>query len=95
MRKFRDIFNDRPMSPQQAVVYWTEYVLRHEGALHLRTIASDLPLYQYLLLDVISFGIISVIAIVFLILVMGRRLIFGLVRLCPFTDGQKKKNKRS
>nr|CAD7437952.1 unnamed protein product [Timema bartmani] len=38
--------------PKERAVYWTEYVLRHGGAPHLRSVAVDLPLYRYLLLDV-------------------------------------------
>ncbi|VVC25562.1 Hypothetical protein CINCED_3A018273 [Cinara cedri] len=46
-----ELFNDRPMSPQQSVVYWTEYVIRHKGAPHLKSQALNLTWYQYLLLD--------------------------------------------
>lgn len=52
------------MSPSQSVVYWTEYVIRHRGAPHLRSHAFDLTWYQYLLLDVIA----AVLASVFLVL---------------------------
>ncbi|KAF0754825.1 UDP-glucuronosyltransferase 2C1-like isoform X2, partial [Aphis craccivora] len=46
-------FKDRPMSPAESVVYWTEYVIRHKGAPHLRSQAFNLAWYQYFLLDVI------------------------------------------
>jgi glucuronosyltransferase len=45
-------FNDRPISPLDTAIFWTEYVIRHRGALHLRSAARDLPSYQYLLLDI-------------------------------------------
>jgi len=48
-----DKFKDRPMSPAESVVYWTEYVIRHKGAPHLKSHALNLTWYQYLLLDVI------------------------------------------
>ncbi|VVC34037.1 Baculovirus FP protein,UDP-glucuronosyl/UDP-glucosyltransferase [Cinara cedri] len=48
------IFKDRPMSPQQSVVYWTEYAIRHKGAPHLKSQALNLTWYQYFLLDVIT-----------------------------------------
>nr|QVG59852.1 UDP-glucuronosyltransferase [Nilaparvata lugens] len=48
-------FRDRPQSPLETAVYWTEYVIRHKGAPHLRSAAVDLTWYQYLLLDVIAF----------------------------------------
>ncbi|KAJ4434829.1 hypothetical protein ANN_23400, partial [Periplaneta americana] len=47
-------FRDRPQSALETAVYWTEYVIRHRGAPHMRSAALDLPLYQYLLLDVIA-----------------------------------------
>lgn len=54
------------MSPQQSVVYWTEYVIRHKGAPHLKSQALNLTWYQYFLLDVIAvmFILISIVSIV-------------------------------
>jgi glucuronosyltransferase len=40
------------MSPLDTAIFWTEYVIRHAGAPHLRTAAVELAWYQYLLLDV-------------------------------------------
>jgi len=48
------LFKDRPMSPAESVVYWTDYVLRHKGAPHLKYHALNLTWYQYFLIDVIS-----------------------------------------
>ncbi|XP_069681762.1 UDP-glycosyltransferase UGT5-like isoform X5 [Periplaneta americana] len=61
------IFRDRPMSPMDTAIYWTEYVIRHRGAPHLRTAGADLPLYQYLLLDVIAVLLAGVLAVLFII----------------------------
>ncbi|VVC33548.1 UDP-glucuronosyl/UDP-glucosyltransferase [Cinara cedri] len=49
-----ELFKDRPASPAESVVYWTEYVLRHKGAPHLKSRAIDLPWYQYFLVDVVG-----------------------------------------
>ncbi|XP_046661719.1 UDP-glucosyltransferase 2-like [Homalodisca vitripennis] len=54
MRRLSKQFQDRPMTPLQTAVYWTEYVIRHQGAPHLRPASVNLPFYQYLLLDVIA-----------------------------------------
>ncbi|XP_066998491.2 UDP-glycosyltransferase UGT5 [Anabrus simplex] len=54
-RRLSQLFHDRPQSALDTAVFWTEYVIRHRGAPHLRSAAVDLPLYQYLLLDVIAF----------------------------------------
>lgn len=63
MEKLSRRFRDEPKSPEELVVYWTEYVLRHKGDA-LRSVTADCPWYQYLLLDVFAFVIIvSVLAI--------------------------------
>lgn len=62
-----DRFRDRPMTPQESVVYWTEYVLRHKGAHHLKSEALNLTWYQYMLLDVIFVAVVSFLVIGFLI----------------------------
>ncbi|XP_025194800.1 UDP-glucuronosyltransferase 1-7C-like [Melanaphis sacchari] len=61
------IFKDRPMSPKSSVVYWTEYVLRHRGAPHLKSRALNLTWYQYYLLDVMAFAFACIFFAVFVI----------------------------
>ncbi|XP_022162081.1 UDP-glucuronosyltransferase 2B7-like isoform X5 [Myzus persicae] len=62
-----DRFKDRPMTPQQSVVYWTEYVIRHKGAPHLKSHALNLTWYQYLLLDVMAVLLIFVFLVTFVV----------------------------
>ncbi|XP_050419840.1 UDP-glucosyltransferase 2-like [Adelges cooleyi] len=57
---------DRPMSPSEMVIYWTEYVLRHNGAFHLHSKALDLSWYQHLLLDVIACVLVAVFIVTYL-----------------------------
>lgn len=45
-------FRDRPVSPAESIVHWTEHVIRHGGASHLKPNALNLKWYQILLLDV-------------------------------------------
>lgn len=59
------IFKDRPMSPTQSVAYWTDYVLRHKGAPHLRSHALSLSWYQYFLLDVIAVVLVFISLVLF------------------------------
>lgn len=54
MHKLSLRFHDRPMTPLQSAVYWTEYVIRHKGAPHLRPASVDLAWYQLLLLDCVA-----------------------------------------
>ncbi|CAH1737609.1 unnamed protein product [Aphis gossypii] len=59
-------FKDRPMSPAESVVYWTEYVVRHNGAPHLKTQAFNLTWYQYILLDVVAVILIVIFLVIFI-----------------------------
>lgn len=61
-----EIFKDRPLSPAQQVVYWTEYVIRHKGAHHLKSHAIHHTWYQYYLLDVIAVVLIFISVVCFI-----------------------------
>jgi len=63
-----EIFKDRPMSQEKSVVYWTEYVIRHKGAQHLKSHALNLTWYQYFLLDVIALIFLSIFIVVLIVL---------------------------
>lgn len=52
-------YKDRPQSPLDTAIYWIEYVARHKGAHFMKTAAVGMPLYQYLLLDVIAFILLT------------------------------------
>ncbi|XP_069690476.1 UDP-glycosyltransferase UGT5-like isoform X1 [Periplaneta americana] len=70
-RRLSRLFQDQPLTPLQQAVYWTEYVMRHKGAPHMRSAALDLTWYQYMLLDVIAvlcLVISSVLFVTFLLL---------------------------
>ena len=54
IKRASEIFRSQPMTPQQRAVYWTEHVIKYGGK-HLRSSAMDLPLYQFLMLDVVGF----------------------------------------
>nr|CAD7437949.1 unnamed protein product [Timema bartmani] len=79
MRRLSAIFHDQPETPLERAVYWTEYVLRHGGAPHLRSVAVDLPLYQYLLLDV-GLVLLLLLGTVLAALVLLTRLLWRVVR---------------
>lgn len=55
---------DRETNPLETAIYWTEYVIRHNGAKHLRVAGLNLPWYKYYLLDV--FAVIAVFLVVIL-----------------------------
>lgn len=65
-RKASSQFKDRPIPPLDEGVYWIEYLLRH-GPNSLKTAAVELTWYQYLLLDVISTMVISIIFTIWIV----------------------------
>lgn len=61
-----NIYKDVEIPGLRRAVYWTEYVIRHKGARHLRNPVLDEPLWKYYMLDV--FGSIALILVVSLYL---------------------------
>ncbi|CAH0559431.1 unnamed protein product [Brassicogethes aeneus] len=54
VKKINDLWNDEPMKPLEKVIWWIEYVIRHNGTSHLKSPTATLPWYQFFLVDVIS-----------------------------------------
>ncbi|KAH8356386.1 hypothetical protein KR084_009555 [Drosophila pseudotakahashii] len=51
-------FRDRPMSPLDTALWWTEYVLRHRDSSHMRLNLNEISLMRYYRLDsVLTLGI--------------------------------------
>ena len=93
VQRLSRIYRDQPLTLLQQAVYWTEYVIRHQGAPHLRSAALDLAWYQYFLLDVIAVlalvAVCVLVAVYFISRAVIRRL-FGNIRL--LTSNVLKKN---
>ncbi|XP_046980307.1 UDP-glucosyltransferase 2-like [Schistocerca americana] len=68
------LFHDRPEKPMETAVHWTEYVIRHKGAYHMRSASLDLAWYQYLLLDVIAALVLLLGALLLLVALSVRAL---------------------
>ncbi|CAG9793351.1 unnamed protein product [Diatraea saccharalis] len=54
------IYHDRPVPPGKELVHWVEHVVRSRGAVHLRSIALDVPFYQKAYLDVIVLAYLAI-----------------------------------
>ncbi|XP_037395188.1 UDP-glucuronosyltransferase-like isoform X3 [Pygocentrus nattereri] len=65
MMKLSAIHRDRPIEPLDLAVFWTEFVMRHKGADHLRPAAHDLNWVQYHSLDVIGFLLLILVTVMF------------------------------
>ncbi|XP_032385686.1 UDP-glucuronosyltransferase isoform X2 [Etheostoma spectabile] len=68
MVKLSQIHLDRPVRPLDLAVFWTEFVIRHKGAKHLRVAAHDLNWIQYHSLDVIGFFVIILLTVLWVTL---------------------------
>ncbi|KAI9554593.1 UDP-glycosyltransferase 208B2 [Daphnia sinensis] len=58
MERVSELMRDQMETPLERVIYWIEYIIRHEGAPHLRTAARKLSLHQRFLFDVMLFLVI-------------------------------------
>ena len=90
------IFRDQPLTPLQQAVFWTEYVIRHKGAPHMRSAVLDLAWYQYLLLDVIAVLALATVSVLLILLLVFRAVLkkfFGGKSHKEDTDFRRKKKK--
>ncbi|KAI4875463.1 hypothetical protein NFI96_011987, partial [Prochilodus magdalenae] len=87
MTKLSAIHRDRPVEPLDLAVFWTEFVMRHKGADHLRPAAHELNWVQYHSLDVIGFLLLVVVTVLFVTL---KTCMFCFRRCCRKTHKKKK-----
>ena len=55
MAKMSALHHDQPVKPMDLAVFWSEFVMRHKGAAHLRTESYKMPWYSYHSVDVMLF----------------------------------------
>ncbi|EAT45644.1 AAEL003099-PA [Aedes aegypti] len=85
-------FRDKPMTPKETAVFWTEYVIRHRGAPHLRSSAMDLSLIQYHLLDVYAVMLVMALAVVALNICIAMKILRKVFGRKPSVDKKKKRS---
>jgi glucuronosyltransferase len=88
------IFREQPITPLEQAVYWTEYVIRHKGAPHLRSAVLDLAWYQYFLLDVIAVLALASVSILLILFLVSRVILKKLIdnkSHGEYTDSRRKK----
>ncbi|XP_072296565.1 UDP-glucuronosyltransferase 1A1-like, partial [Eucyclogobius newberryi] len=79
IQKLSAIHTDRPVDPLELSVYWTEYVMKHKGAKHLKSAVHSLNWFQYYSLDVIAF-LLTVTLVFTIMIIKGLKLCFGKLR---------------
>ncbi|XP_013186763.2 UDP-glycosyltransferase UGT5 [Amyelois transitella] len=58
--RLRSIVYDQPQTPLERAVWWTEHVLRHGGARHLRSPAANLPWTVYYEVELVAYALLVV-----------------------------------
>ncbi|XP_075984941.1 uncharacterized protein LOC142982365 [Anticarsia gemmatalis] len=53
------IYHDRPTKPGQELLHWVRHVVHTRGAMHLRSPALGVPLYQRLYLDLLALIVLA------------------------------------
>ncbi|XP_056334976.1 UDP glucuronosyltransferase 5 family, polypeptide F1 [Danio aesculapii] len=66
MQKLSSLHKDTPLKPLDSALFWTEFVMRHRGAAHLRTDSYKMPWYSYHSVDVGAFLVSILCFIVFI-----------------------------
>jgi len=69
--KASEIFRSQAQSPVERATFWIEHVCRFGGD-HLHSAGNDLPLYSYLMLDVLAVILVALHALVFLLFILVR-----------------------
>lgn len=74
--KQRSVYlRDVPISPIRNAIYWTEYVIRHNGASHLKSPSRNLGVIQYYLIDVAFIYFVIFITNLFLFYIVSKILL--------------------
>jgi len=83
-------YRDQPESALERAVWWTEYVIRHKGAPHLRSAARDLNFIQLHSLDTFAVLLGVPILVILVLLKLSCKLLGGKKQKCPHADKLKK-----
>ncbi|AAR28909.1 egt [Leucania separata nucleopolyhedrovirus] len=59
LARVKRIILDQPMKPLEKAVWYTEHVIRHGGAAHLKTRASNVAWYEYLMVNALVPVVVS------------------------------------
>ncbi|XP_045120213.1 UDP-glycosyltransferase UGT5-like [Portunus trituberculatus] len=84
------IIRDQPMSPGDWATYWIEYVLRHQGAHHLRSPVVDIPWYQLYNVDVWALLVVVTLTSLVLGSWLSYRILLFSARYCCGSSKTKK-----
>jgi glucuronosyltransferase len=64
--KLRNLVYDEPIASLDKAIFWTEYVIRHKGAKHLRFAGRDIPFYEQYCLDFVAIFILVLVSLFYI-----------------------------
>ena len=70
--------HDQPIKPLELAVFWSEFVMRHRGAAHLRTESYQMAWYSYHSADILLF-LLAVLLFLLMLFYMCCNVLFRLV----------------
>ncbi|KAH8347776.1 hypothetical protein KR084_000960, partial [Drosophila pseudotakahashii] len=70
--KLSALYRDRPITPKQSVIYWTDYVLRHHGAPHMQSPAVHMSFIELHNLDIYALILTALVLLVLLARLIGK-----------------------
>lgn len=85
------LLRDQNIPPLEKAVYWVEHVIKHKGAIHLKSEAQNLKWHEVLLLDVAAFFIFTIFLFCFIVKLIFQ-LIFNKISLQSKRKLKRKKN---
>lgn len=78
--------NDQPQKPLERAVWWTEYVLRHGGAKHLRASGAGVNWTEYYELELVLILLVSILIIIVIASVAVHFIVSKLRYYTPIKD---------
>ena len=67
IHEVRNLWYDVPMTGLDRAVWWSEYVIKHKGAKHLRSPAADISWCDYFLVDVVLTTVLVISGTIYLV----------------------------
>ncbi|XP_055638653.1 UDP-glucosyltransferase 2-like [Toxorhynchites rutilus septentrionalis] len=91
IERLSQLVKDQPMQPIEKAVWWTEYIIRHQGAAHYRYHAAQMPVWQYHYYDVAVTFLIAALVGAYVTLHAVRRFFNYLFDYPSVEQGKKQK----
>ncbi|KAJ3650296.1 hypothetical protein Zmor_021993 [Zophobas morio] len=83
------LLRQQPMKPLETAIYWTEHVITHKHANHLKPFATKLTWYKYYLIDVLVVLLCSFFILVAVVIFISKMVFKNVYKL--FTTTKKEK----